>query len=104
MNWNCTAANKRLIAALNMDILYEVELADECLQRVESAPQQHRGSVRNRADQCAAAALRNATALAAEVLLLGGIPPGAAPRSCATLASNSSRHSTTSTPPEVKLA
>jgi hypothetical protein len=80
MKWNCTTANKGLIAALNADILYEAEMAEDCLQRADSAPQQYRGSIRNRADRCAAAALRNATALAAEVLWLGGIPPGPAPR------------------------
>lgn len=51
-------------------------MADDCVRRAEVAPQQYRGPIRNRTAQCAAASLRNATALAAEVLLLGGIPPG----------------------------
>lgn len=51
-------------------------MADDCVRRASSAPQQYRALVRNRAEHCAAAALRNATALAAEVLLLGGMPPG----------------------------
>ncbi|MFY9725869.1 MAG: hypothetical protein WB579_07660 [Bryobacteraceae bacterium] len=80
MSWTCTTAGKALIAALNTDILYEIEMADDCLWRVDSASQQHRASVRHRAEHCAAAAVRNATALAAEVLVLGGVPPGAGPQ------------------------
>lgn len=74
------SAHKGLIGALNADILYEVETADDCLQRAGSAPQQYRGCLQKRADRCTAAALRNAIALAAEVLLLGGTPPGPGPR------------------------
>jgi bacterioferritin (cytochrome b1) len=76
MRWTCTIAQKGLIAALNADILYEVEMADDCIRRADLEPQQYRGPIRNRTVQCAAASLRNASALAAEVLSLGGIPPG----------------------------
>ena len=74
MKWIRITADS-LIAALNADILYEADMADDCLRRAGSAPQQYRLPIRNRADWCAAAAVRNATALAAEVLVLGGIPP-----------------------------
>lgn len=80
MKRTCITAHKRLVAALQADFLFEAEMAGDCLLRAASAPAQHFGTIRNRADRCAAAALRNATALAAEVLWLGGTPPGPALR------------------------
>jgi hypothetical protein len=78
MKWSHAPAKEDLIAALNADILQEVGMAEDCLQRAYSAPQPYYTLIRRNVASCAAAALSNATALAAEVLSLGGFPPGAA--------------------------
>lgn len=80
MKWTWATTKEDLIAALNEDILHEVAMADDCVRRADSAPQQNYALIRRRVAACAAAALSNATALAAEVLLLGGAPACTAPQ------------------------
>lgn len=79
MNWTYQIAIEYTIAALNRDILREIRMADECIQRAGSLAQPY-VHFQNQIGHCAASALSNATALAAEVLSLGGIPRADAPR------------------------
>ena len=82
------ASNKfrgtQLIQALNEDIERELRIADEhiarALQANSLANSLRQDAVRRRSSACAAAAMRHATALAAEVLHLGGVPPPCIPR------------------------
>ncbi len=62
------------IAALNSDVMREIRLADDCIRRARELAQPYRRFQRQLA-RCAASAMRNATALAAEVLSMGGVPP-----------------------------
>ena len=68
-----------LIEALNEDIEWELRIADEHIARALSASSLRKDAVRNHSCACAAAAMRHATALAAEVLHLGGVPPPCVP-------------------------
>ena len=70
----------QLIEALNEDIERELRLADELIERALSAASLRMEAVRSHSCACAAAAMRHATALAAEVLHLGGVPPPCIPR------------------------
>jgi hypothetical protein len=80
----------QLIDALNEDIEDELRIADEHIARAMSAAGLRKDAARRRSIVCAAAAMRHATALAAEVLHLGGVPPphipGAVPRPAGRLA------------------
>ena len=64
-----------LIEALNEDIERELRIADEHIARAWSPHNLGKDAVRSHSCACAAAAMRRATALAAEVLQLGGVPP-----------------------------
>ena len=70
----------QLIEALNEDIERELKIADEHIARALSANSLRKEAVRSRSCACAAVAMRHATALAAEVLHLGGVPPPCIPR------------------------
>lgn len=70
----------QLIEALNGDIEREFRIADEHIARAMAAANLGRRSGRIDSSACAAAAMRHATALAAEVLHLGGMPPSYVPR------------------------
>ena len=70
----------QLIQALNEDIERELRIADEHIARALQADRLRHDAVRRRSSACAAAAMRHATALAAEVLHLGGVPPPCIPR------------------------
>ena len=70
----------QLIQALNEDIERELRIADEHIARALQANSLRQEAVRRRSSACAAAAMRHATALAAEVLHLGGVPPPFSPR------------------------
>lgn len=69
----------QLIEALNEDIRRELRIADELIARALSA-NDRQTAVQRDSSACAAAAIRHATALAAEVLHLGGVPPPYIPR------------------------
>jgi bacterioferritin (cytochrome b1) len=70
----------QLIEALNEDIERELRIADEHIARALSANSRRKEAVRSHSCACAAAAMRHATTLAAEVLHLGGVPPPCIPR------------------------
>ena len=70
----------QLIQALNEDIERELRIADEHIARALSANSLRKDAVQRNSSACAAAAMRHATALAAEVLHLGGVPPPFIPR------------------------
>ena len=65
----------QLIQALNEDIERELRIADKHIARALSAHSFRKDAVQRHSSACAAAAMRHATALAAEVLHLGGVPP-----------------------------
>lgn len=69
----------QLIEALNEDIEQELRIADEYISRALSANSLRKDAARSHSCACAAAAMRHATALAAEVLHLGGVPPPCIP-------------------------
>jgi hypothetical protein len=69
-----------LIETLNEDIERELRIADDHIARALSAASLRKDAARRDYSACAAAAMRRATALAAEVLHLGGIPPPCIPR------------------------
>ena len=81
MNSSRNSSSKRLVAVLNRDILRELRMADDCIRRAGSLPREQHPAIQRQFTQCAAAAMNNATALAAEVLALGGVPvdPGPQP-------------------------
>src|ERR1035441_4446483 len=64
-----------IIEALNEVIERELRIADRYIARAMSAASLRKDAVRRHSSECAAAAMRHATALAAEVLHLGGVPP-----------------------------
>jgi hypothetical protein len=72
-------AIEQMVAGLNGDILREVRMADSCIRQATCLGREYHPVVHRQLALCAAAALSNATALAAEVLALGGVPvdPGA---------------------------
>ncbi len=65
----------QLIEVLNEDIECELRIADRHIARALLAARLGKYAVRRYSSVCAAAAMRRATALAAEVLHLGGVPP-----------------------------
>lgn len=69
-----------VIAALNEDIERELRIAEEHMARASAATSLRKDEARRQSSACAAAAMRHATALAAEVLHLGGVPPPYTPR------------------------
>lgn len=73
---------ERMVRVLNGDIRRELRVADVCLSRASHLPRDYYPVVHRQIAITAATALANATALAAEVLALGGIPavPGPAQR------------------------
>jgi hypothetical protein len=79
MRWRYKTSIEYVISALNKDVMREICMADECIWRADCVAQPHSRFQRQIA-QCAAAALCNAAALAAEVLSMGGVPPAARPR------------------------
>jgi len=64
-----------VIDALNEDIERELRIAGEHIARAMSANRFRKDTVQRYSSACAAAAMRHAVALAAEVLHLGGVPP-----------------------------
>ncbi len=74
MRWDYESAVEYVIAALNRDVRREVRIADDCIQRARSLAQPY-SRFRQQIARCAASALSNASALAAEVRALGGVPP-----------------------------
>lgn len=72
-------AIERMVAVLNGDILREFRMADACIRQAGSLQREYHPVLQRQMALCAAAALANATALAAEVVALGGVPadPGA---------------------------
>lgn len=79
MNFPYQFAMDYVIAALNRDIVREIRMADECIQRAGSMAQPY-AHFQSQIVRCAASAMSNATALAAEVLSLGGVPHTYTPR------------------------
>jgi hypothetical protein len=65
---------ERMVTVLNGDILREFRLADTCIRQAACLPKKYHPVVQRQMALCAAAALANATARAAEVLALGGVP------------------------------
>ena len=63
-----------LAAMLNGDILREIRTADSCLRHATRLSREHYPVVASQIALCAAAAMANATALAAEVFALGAVP------------------------------
>ena len=63
----------RIVELLNGDILREFHAADACMREADCLSGKN-DLLRRHIAVCAAAAIRNATALAAEVLALGGMP------------------------------
>lgn len=80
MEWPYKVRVEDLISDLNTDVLREISMAEECIRRADSVAQSH-SRLRRLCASCAATALSNATALAAEVLSMGGIPHGFGHRS-----------------------
>ncbi len=78
MRWRCRTGIDYVISALNTDVLREIYMAEECIWRADSVAQAH-SRFRRQIALCAAAALSNAAALAAEMLSLGGVPPAGRP-------------------------
>ena len=70
----CDTAMERLVRRLNGDILREFRMADDCVRHAGCLPKDYYPIVRRQIAACGAAALANATALASEVVALGGIP------------------------------
>ena len=63
------------LAALNADIVQEMTAADHYLRLARFVEHLHKPSFCHQIAVCAATAMANATALAAEVMALGGTPP-----------------------------
>ena len=78
MSWIAAASYACLEAALNADIVQEITAADRYLRLAQIVKQLHHPEIYRQMAVCAATALSNATALAAEVIALGGAPPAAA--------------------------
>ncbi len=70
----CQSAIEGLVRRLNGDILREFRMADDCVRHAGCLPKDYYPIVRRQIAACGAAALANATALACEVVALGGIP------------------------------
>jgi hypothetical protein len=74
VSWIATASHACLVAALNADIVQEMRTVDHYLELARVVKRVH-GPVCHQIAVCAATALSHATALAAEVMALGGMPP-----------------------------
>ena len=79
MIWHYQTAIEYVIAALNRDILQEMRMADDCIERASSVAQSY-SHFQSLIVRYAASAMSNASALAAEVLSLGGVPRAYKPR------------------------
>jgi bacterioferritin (cytochrome b1) len=77
--WHYQTTIEYVIAALNRDILREIRMADDCIQRASSLAQPY-SQFQSLIARYAASAMSNASALAAEVLSLGGVPRVYAPK------------------------
>jgi hypothetical protein len=77
--WHYQTVIEYVIAALNRDIVREIRMADDCIQRAGSVAQPY-SDFQRLIVRYAASAMSNATALAAEVLSLGGVPCAYKPR------------------------
>ena len=75
MPWIATQTFGNLVAALSADIVREVTAADHYLRMARSVEQLPNPSIRHQIAICASTAMSNASALAAELMALGGIPP-----------------------------
>jgi len=82
-----------VVALLNRDILREFRTADSCVRQATCLSGEYHPAVRRQIAALAAAAMRNATALAAEVLALGGMPIVPRHREPRALASKAIRQS-----------
>jgi hypothetical protein len=78
MRWRYKTSIEYVISVLGADVLREIRMADECIWRADSVAQPH-FRFRHQIALCAAAAMSNAAALAAEMLSLGGVPPARRP-------------------------
>jgi len=74
MPW-IAASHAGLVAALNSDIVQEWIAADHYVRLAQFVKEMHKPSICHQIATCAAAAMSNATVLAAEVMALGGDPP-----------------------------
>ncbi len=83
MAWMAAQSLANLLTALNADIVQEVAAADHYLQLAGLVKRLQHPSIGHQIAVCAATAISNATALAAEVLVLGGAPPSPLPRAVA---------------------
>lgn len=70
-----TLTLQEFLAAVNRDIRRELGFADECMEQAGLLPGEELPFVGGQFLRCAATAMCNATALAAEVLASGGTPP-----------------------------
>jgi hypothetical protein len=77
--WHYQPTIEYVIAALNRDILREIRMADDCIERASSVAQSY-SDFQRLIVRYAASAMSNACALAAEVLSLGGVPCRYTPR------------------------
>ena len=78
MSWPERDVIRYVIAALNRDVLREIRMADDCIQRARTLAEPY-SRFRDYVVRCATTALSNASALAAEVHSMGGEPPSHAP-------------------------
>ena len=69
-----------VIAALHADIIREAAAADECLRLARAMQQACDPGAQHQIAKYAATTLLNASALAAELIALGGTPPCVSPR------------------------
>jgi hypothetical protein len=84
MTWITGIPEQHLLAALSADIAREAAAAADYLQLARWLKPLHSPAVRQHIAACAAAALSDATALAAELVALGGVPPALFPSPRAT--------------------
>jgi hypothetical protein len=77
--WHYQTAIEYVIAALNRDIMREIRMADDCIQRAGAVAQPY-SDFQRLIVRYAASAMSHASALAAEVLSLGGVPCAYKPR------------------------
>jgi bacterioferritin (cytochrome b1) len=77
--WHYQPTMEYVIAALNRDIMREIRMADDCIQRASSVAQPY-SQFKSLIARYAASAMSNASALAAEVLSLGGVPRAYTPK------------------------
>jgi len=75
MPWIDAASLARLVDVLNADIVHELTAADYYLRLAQFVKEWRDPSICHQIAVCAATTIKNATALAAEVMALGGVPP-----------------------------